>query len=205
MKKLIFISLLTMTAIFLVVGCAKKEKPTELPAETPAEMPAKEEAKGGKMFQLTSPAFKDRERIPAKYATEGVTGGKNLSVPLKWENAPEGTKSFAIVIVDKHPVANNWVHWLVINIPTNVNSLPEGASRKNMPTGSKELNNSYGSQGYGGPQPPPGTGDHDYVITVYALNVEKLDLDVDTSLSEFMQAVSDKELASTQLTGLFSQ
>lgn len=201
MRKLIMLGLLTLIATFLLAGCAKKETPTELPAEKPA----KEEAKKEKTFQLTSPAFKDRKRIPVKYATEEVTGGKNLSIPLQWENVPEGTKSFAIAMVDKHPVANNWVHWLVINIPSDVDSLPEGASGKNMPPGSKELNNTYGYQGYGGPQPPPGTGDHDYVITVYALNVGKLDLDADTSLSELMQAISDKEVASAQLTGLFSQ
>lgn len=206
MRRLITFSLLTLIAIFLVAGCAKKETPTKLPAETPAKKPAKEEVKGGeKVFKLTSPAYENRQRMPVKYANTGVAGGENVSVPLQWENAPEKTKSFAIAMVDKHPVANNWVHWLVINIPSNVNSLPEGASGKNMPAGSKELNNTFGSKGYGGPQPPPGTGDHDYVITIYALNVEKLDLDADTSLSEFMRAISDKEVASAQLTGLFSQ
>jgi phosphatidylethanolamine-binding protein (PEBP) family uncharacterized protein len=46
------------------------------------------------------------------------------------ENAPE-TKSFALSIVDPHPVAQR-AHWFVINIPASTASLLEGASRKSM-------------------------------------------------------------------------
>jgi phosphatidylethanolamine-binding protein (PEBP) family uncharacterized protein len=52
---------------------------------------------------------------------------------LAWKNAPAGTKSFALSIVDPHPVAQNWVHWFVINIPPNVTAIEEGASTKKMP------------------------------------------------------------------------
>lgn len=68
-------------------------------------------------FTLSSPAFEDGTAMPTRYAHQGVTGGKNVSVPLQWENPPDETKSFALVCVDIHPIANNWVHWLVVNIP----------------------------------------------------------------------------------------
>ena len=104
-------------------------------------------------MELSSTAFKDGEKIPMHYVMPGA-GGKNISVPLAWSNAPSGTKSFALSMVDPHPVAQNWVHWLLINIPAKVTSLEEGASGKKMPHGSVELKNSFGEIGYGGPQPP---------------------------------------------------
>ena len=106
-------------------------------------------------MEITSSAFKDGGKIPIQYAMVAA-GGKNLSIPLAWKNAPSGTKAFALSIVDPHPVAQNWVHWFVINLPSSTASLPEGASRKNMPPGALELKNSFGDAGYGGPQPPKG-------------------------------------------------
>jgi len=141
-------------------------------------------AQGGYAMELKSSACADEGKIPPQYVMPGA-GGKNLSLPLQWSGAPAGTQSFALSIVDPHPVANNWVHWLVINISGNVNSLEEGASGKNMPAGAVELHNSWGKAGYGGPQPPPGTGDHPYEVTLYALYVAKLDLKPATKLAGF--------------------
>jgi Raf kinase inhibitor-like YbhB/YbcL family protein len=86
-----------------------------------------------------------------------------------------------------------------------VTAIEEGASRKKMPSGSVELKNSFGDIGYGGPQPPKGTGDHPYVVTLYALNAEKLDLQLDTSLSAFKKAVEDKVIESASITGKFGR
>ena len=158
---------------------------------------------GGNM-EISSKAFKDGEKIPIQYVMPGA-GGKNISVPLSWTGVPPGTKSFALSMVDPHPVAQNWVHWLVINIPANVTSLEEGASRKKMPPGSAELKNSFGDIGYGGPQPPKGTGDHPYVFTLYALSVEKLDLGPNTSLSGFKKALEGKASGSATLTGKYGR
>jgi Raf kinase inhibitor-like YbhB/YbcL family protein len=161
-------------------------------------------ALGGGAMEILSYAFKDGEKIPIQYVMPGA-GGKNISIPLAWENVPSGVKSFALLIVDPHPVAQNWVHWLVINIPSNVTSIEEGASRKKMPHGSTELKNSFGDIGYGGPQPPKGTGDHPYVVTLYALNVEKLDLGINTSLSAFKKATEGKVIGTTSITGRYGR
>ncbi|MCX6814847.1 MAG: YbhB/YbcL family Raf kinase inhibitor-like protein [Candidatus Aenigmarchaeota archaeon] len=155
-------------------------------------------------MEITSLAFKDGGRIPQKHAMPGA-GGDNLSIPLSWKNPPAGTKSFALSIVDIHPVANNWMHWLVVNILAGVNSLPEGASGRRMPPGSIELRNSFGDTGYGGPQPPRGTGDHPYVITLYALNADKLNLGTSTYLSAFKKALEGKVLASASITGKYGR
>lgn len=159
--------------------------------------------KGGKM-ELSSTAFKDEGTIPIQYVMVAA-GGKNESIPLRWINPPEGTKSFAISIVDPHPVAKNWVHWLAMDIAPDVLSLDEGASGKKMPQGAVELKNSFGKFGYGGPQPPSGTGKHPYVVTVYALSVDKLNLVADTSLSVFKKALEGKVLGEATLTGYYEQ
>jgi len=159
---------------------------------------------GGGPMEITSTAFKDGEKIPIQYVMPGA-GGKNISVPLSWKTVPPGTKSFALSMVDPHPVAQNWVHWLVINIPANATSLEEGASGKKMPPGSVELKNSFGDIGYGGPQPPKGTGDHPYVFILYALKVEKLDVGASTSLSTFKKALEGKTLGSATITGKYGR
>jgi Raf kinase inhibitor-like YbhB/YbcL family protein len=159
---------------------------------------------GGPTMQITSSAFQDGGKIPLQYVMPGA-GGKNLSVPLTWTGAPPGTQSFALGMVDPHPVARNWVHWLVINIPKDATSIPEGASGKNMPPGAVELQNSFGKPGYGGPQPPPGSGDHPYVFTLYALNAPKVDLPQSTNLAAFKQALEGKTLATATITGYFGR
>jgi Raf kinase inhibitor-like YbhB/YbcL family protein len=160
-------------------------------------------AKGVRM-RLTSSAFHDGERLPVKYVMPGA-GGQNISPPLTWQEAPKGTRSFALLCVDPHPIARNWVHWMVINIPASVDHLPEGASGHYMPAGAKELKNSFGFVGYGGPQPPPGTGEHPYVFTVFALDLARLDLSENTSLTEFERAIKGHVLAKASLTGYFSR
>jgi len=155
-------------------------------------------------MEISSSVFKEGEKIPIQYVMPGA-GGKNTSVPLTWKNIPPGTKSFALSMVDPHPVAQNWVHWLVINIPANMVSIEEGASKKKMPPGAVELRNSFGDIGYGGPQPPKGSGDHPYVFTIYALNVEKLDLATNTSLNVFKKTLEGKILGSSTLTGRYER
>ena len=104
--------------------------------------------------------------------------GKNISPQLKWSNVPEGTKSFAITIYDKDaPTGSGWWHWVVFNIPKNVNSIKAGASLKNMPKGAIESLSDFNKSGFGGACPPKGDKAHQYITTIYALKVEKLNLD----------------------------
>ncbi len=156
-------------------------------------------------MNITSSAFQDGKNIPTQYAYFGVDGGKNISLPFQWSGAPGNTKSFALSIVDPHPVAKNWVHWFIINIPAAATEIAENASGKNIPDGAKELFNTYGTIGYGGPEPPKGSGKHPYVVTLYALNVERLELKEITSLAEFQTALEGKCIATAKTTGYFER
>jgi hypothetical protein len=158
------------------------------------------------MFILSCTSYPDKGLIPTKFAHRSVVGGKNVSPGLSWTDPPLSAKSFALSILDPHPVANNWVHWFVINIPFRERKLVEGASRTNsLPPGSKELMNSYAELGYGGPAPPPGSGQHPYVVTLYALNVDSLNLGVDSTLRQFEKAIDGKVIAEAVVTGYYAR
>ncbi|MDW3649957.1 MAG: YbhB/YbcL family Raf kinase inhibitor-like protein [Bacteroidia bacterium] len=111
--------------------------------------------------------------------------GENISPQLSWEHAPEGTKSFAITMYDKDaPTGSGWWHWLAFDIPASTSEIPTAAgdpARNLMPAGTIQSLTNYGVPGFGGPCPPEGHGPHQYVVTVYALNVDKLGLDANTN------------------------
>ncbi|MDP1808176.1 MAG: YbhB/YbcL family Raf kinase inhibitor-like protein [Actinomycetota bacterium] len=152
--------------------------------------------------------FSDGDRLPDEYANTGVKSGlgKNISPPLKWEDAPPEAGSFALIMVDYDAVSGPFVHWLVIDIPPDIKEIEAGASLTDkMPPGAWELNTDYGRSGYGGARPPAGTGAHGYKTTVYALNGDHLDIEADTGLKDFETALAGKILAAAHLTGVYSQ
>jgi len=158
------------------------------------------------MFTLSCTSYDDKTPIPLKHAHHSVVGGKNVSPGFAWTDPPLHTKSFALAILDPHPVARNWIHWLVINIPFRERKIVEGASRTNsLPPGSKELMNSFHELGYGGPAPPPGSGQHPYIGTLYALNSEMAPLAPDCTLRQFENAIEGKVIAEAAVTGFYER
>ncbi len=158
----------------------------------------------GVAMRLWSPEIPDGGKIPRKYVMPAA-GGENISPPLRWEGVPAGTRSLVLICVDTHPVARNWMHWVVINIPPSVQELPEGASGRAMPPGAQELINSYGFKGYGGPQPPPGTGAHPYHFILYALDVEKLPISDRPAFKEVERAVAGHLLDKASFVGYYER
>jgi len=160
-----------------------------------------------KVFSLVSGDFASGRYIPAKHATVKVDGGRNISPSLFWKTPPKGTKSYALMCIDTHPVARRWCHWMVVNIPAETAKLPQGASGKAMPKGCVELENSFGWVGWGGPQPPRGTGVHRYVFTLYALDVSSLPVRAGAFLGEngLLKLIKGHVLGKTVLIGLFQR
>lgn len=128
----------------------------------------------GKVFEIQSAAFKNDERVPDKYYHGNAAGRENISLPFKWKNPPDGTKSFALILYNEH---HSRTHWAVFNIPATCSEIAENASGKNMPVGSIELPNYFRTAGYGGLEPPAQkTMTHAYVAVIYALNTETITL-----------------------------
>lgn len=194
-------ALLAAVALVLAlgVGCTSQSEPAE-----PSPSPDAPEGRTT-MFTLSSPAFEDGGLIPAEYANTGVSGGENLSIPYEWSGVPDATRSLVLLLVDRHPRANSWVHWLVTSIPADTRSLPRDASGSSrMPGGSREHVNSFGSVGYGGPQPPPGSGKHEYEAVLYALDITT-DLPERSTMSELMRTIDGHVLAAAECSGLFGR
>jgi hypothetical protein len=161
-------------------------------------------AVSAKKFTLSSKSFKDGGKIPVEFTK--AAGGENRSPQLSWENPPQGTKSYVITCIDINPVARHWVHWMIINIPAKVNSIAADASGGSMPKGVKELDSSFRSRGWGGPMPPPGTGVHHYVFTIYALNTTTVPRPR-RRLSEkaLLRLIEGKVLGKASITGTYQQ
>lgn len=141
-------------------------------------------------FRLTSSSIAEGTKLASAQVFKGFgCEGDNVSPQLAWDNAPKGTKSFAVTAYDPDaPTGSGWWHWDVVDIPATTSELRAGASGTSvLPAGSVEIRNDYGAVGFGGACPPPGEV-HRYVFTVHALGVEKLDLPKDASnaLTGFM-------------------
>ena len=137
----------------------------------------------GEAFTLKSDDLKGQLTEEQVFSGFGCTG-KNISPSLKWINAPQSTKSFAVTVYDPDaPTGSGWWHWIIVNIPSNTNELKKDAGnpQKGMaPKGSTQSVTDYGKAGFGGACPPVGDKAHRYIFTVYALGIEKLDVDEKT-------------------------
>ena len=72
------------------------------------------------------------------------------------------------------PTSQPWVHWVLYKIPADVRTLAEGVPPSptlNTPLGALQGKNSWGSDGYRGPAPPPGHGAHHYHFRLFAIDV----------------------------------
>jgi Raf kinase inhibitor-like YbhB/YbcL family protein len=201
--------LAALVATVAIAGCASGASgPASPPEATPTTEAAVSDAATGTEasaeFAVDSLSFQDGEEMPAEHAT-GAAGGINASLGLTWRNAPANTQSFAIETYDEHKVADDWVHWLAVDVPGDSLGVEAGASGTKMPAGSRELENGFGDIGWGGPQPPKGTGPHAYRTTVYALDVATVEVDDDASLGEFRDAIEDHVLASASVVGTFER
>ena len=128
-------------------------------------------------MEFHSSSLESAKSIPEPFVFNGHgCSGENLSPALEWSGAPDGTRSFAITVMDPDaPSADEFRHWTVVNIPSTVYSLPEGASSQGqLPLQATEIQNDFGVNEYGGPCPPRGDGPHRYVFTLYAIDSEML-------------------------------
>jgi Raf kinase inhibitor-like YbhB/YbcL family protein len=154
------------------------------------------------VFQINSSAFSPGGRIPAKYTIDGA----NTSPPLSWSNAPDGTKSFALILDDPDaPRPGGFTHWVVYNIPGDRNSLPDNvpASPAQISVGGVQGNNGAGKVGYIGPAPPQSTGTHLYRFNLYALDTI-LSLGPGATKDDLMAAMITHMLGNALLTGTYS-
>ena len=154
-------------------------------------------------FRLVSSAFEHQTTIPRRFTCDS----HNRSPPLAWLQPPEKTVSFILIVDDPDapdPVAPKvtWVHWVLYNIPLDVNALPEGVGREDLPAGSLEGRNDWKKKGYDGPCPL--IGRHRYFHKLYALD-RALDGLHEPTKGELLHAMEGHVCGCAQLIGTYQR
>lgn len=152
------------------------------------------------LMLVASSTFKPNGTLPARSAYVAECGGQNRSPELHWSGAPARTRSYAIVMHDPDaPVPGGFDHWLAYNIPGATHRVAEGEKLRADQLGI----NGFGTQGYGGPCPPPGKP-HRYVLTVYALDVASIG-GPNMKAAQLTAAMRGHVLKSATVTGLYGR
>jgi len=134
-------------------------------------------------------------------------GGENRSPALAWSGAPKGTGSYAITMFDSDANGGQgfW-HWVIFGIPAATQSLGAGiASAAALPNGAVQADNDFGTKGYGGACPPPGSGTHHYTLTLYALPTTGIPVDGKSSAAAIAAELKARALATATLTGIYKR
>lgn len=203
-------------------------------------------------LKLKVASIKDGGAIPGKYAlcvpaAQGHSApGPNISPPISWSKGPKGTQSYVVTMTDTDSPKENrdkmnkegmtvpsttarrtFYHWVLVDIPANVRSLPEGAeSEARVPHGKPATPAKIGVRGlnmftevfaandamkgkyygYDGPCAPWNDENvHHHHFMVYALSVKTLNLPADFGGPEAMEAMKGKVLAEGKLDAVYTQ
>ena len=154
-------------------------------------------------FHLKSDDIQDGALIENEqvYNASGCRG-ENISPSLSWSSPPEGSKSFAITLYDPDaPKEGGFWHWIAFNIPAGTQHLSKGT----LPESVVEIKNDYGNHGYGGPCPPRGDSPHRYILTVYALDIERIPLDSQATIQQALLHIEQHQLAKDSITAQYGQ
>jgi Raf kinase inhibitor-like YbhB/YbcL family protein len=140
-------------------------------------------ADAAEVFTLKSTTFADGKIMPKKVAnsTANIANnpncvGENVSPQLSWSNAPEGTKSFVLLMSDPEGRGGAGVsHWVAYGIPPSVTGFAEGEVSKQTDkyVGGK---NTPGVAFYSGPCTPPNQMPHHYTFVLVATDLAPTDL-----------------------------
>lgn len=193
------IAVAAMIAALGIVTAACRARP---PAPEAVPTPPQEVTTVEERFTLTSSAFADGERIPARYTADG----DNLSPPLAWSGAPEGTVSFVLIVDDPDAPRGTFTHWVLYAIPGTRADLPTDVPTKDTVRdlgGAKQGLNNFGMVGYAGPAPPRGPVHH-YRFTLYALSAQ-LELPPRAERGEVEKAMATHLLGQARLVGTYSR
>lgn len=147
-------------------------------------------------MELTSLAFAANEWIPKKYTGEG----RDVSPPLSWTGAPNGTKELALICEDPDaPTPKPWVHWVAYRISPTRGGLPE-----NVDDSFAHGQNDFGKIGYGGPMPPKGHGMHHYSFHLYALD-QSIAANPGLTKDQLLDLMKGHILAEAELIGIYER
>lgn len=155
-------------------------------------------------FELKSPAFDAGTTIPKKYTCDG----DDISPPLRWEDAPTNTESFALIMEDPDAPPGTWIHWVLYGLPADTRYLEENIKKNELVKDGVKQGVSWGVKdfsrvGYYGPCPPPGPAHH-YHFKLYALD-KKRDLPTKLSKDMLLDEIKEHIIGETELIGKYGR
>lgn len=203
-------------------------------------------------MRISSSSFDDGEVIPPRYALATpdpetrVTLSDNINPHLRWDGAPEATKSFALICHDYDVPSSgedvnqpdrevpadlprvDFFHWVLVDIPPDKTEISEGEFADGVTAGGKQvqkgprgtrqgLNDFTGwfagdpdmggkYFGYDGPAPPWNDSIiHHYRFTVYALDVDRVDVSGEFTGQDVRAAIEGHVLAEAAIEGTYTQ
>lgn len=133
--------------------------------------------------------FEPGGTVPDRFACEDV-GGDNTIPKITWSGPPDGTLSYALVMLDLSTDPET-VHGVACDMETTVTDttdIPDDLACGAL--------NYLGALGYAGPCPPAGET-HTYQVTIYALDTAELganSTDADTVIDAIENAALDSDL-----------
>ena len=153
---------------------------------------------GKPTLELTSSSFQEG-KISKKFTCDDV----DISPELAWATPPAGTRSFALIVVDRDSLLGySFVHWVLYDLPAEKRELLEGLPKQEqLPDGSRQGLNDFDNTGYVGPC-PPGKSAHRYVFMLYALD-SILNLPPGATRKQVENALKGHILAHGELTGRY--
>lgn len=202
-------------------------------------------------MRITSATFKNEEKIPERCAfgvpdaDEHLKLGENRNPQLRWSDIPADTKSLVLVCIDPDvpsptddfnkegtTIARDWprvnfVHWVMVDITANNDSIDEGACSDGIvpggktgpagPSGSRQGINDYTNfmagdldmggdyYGYEGPCPPWNDERlHNYHFTVYATDLERIPVDGRFTATDVLAAIEGHVIDQATIVGRYS-
>jgi Raf kinase inhibitor-like YbhB/YbcL family protein len=146
-------------------------------------------------LRLTSPAFEHLGRMDERYTQYGA----NVQPPLAIDGVPDGTVELAVVCHDPDaPRPHGFCHWTLYGIPADTTALAEGRADDAFRPGPTDK----GVDGYVGPRPPAGHGDHHYYFWVFALDRT---VEGTPDRLAFLDGYADAIIEQNRLVGVYRQ
>ncbi len=159
-------------------------------------------------FVLTSPDFKDGEKMPVKYGDIRLNNGANqcgpdamkVSPALAWTGVPARAVTLVVTMLDVD-AGLGAAHFIAYDIPRTKTSLAAGELLD--PKGFVPGIN-YRMENYSGPCPPAGPAHH-YVVTLWATDLAPGTLKPGMTRDQVLQALTGHNVGVANIIGLYQR
>lgn len=154
-------------------------------------------AAGDASITVTSPAFEDGDKIPARHSCEY----EGESPPLRWSGVPDEAVEVAVVVSDAYGTDGTdgpFFHWLLVGLAPSRTGLAAGE----VPADAVQAPGSSENPTYIGMCPPTGD-EHEYLFTVHALDEPIAGRIAGKAAPEVVRLIESHSIAEGSISGRY--